>query len=71
MFEALLAKNDETNIHTKNFHVLLSEIYKTLINTNRPFMKECFIRKDVKYGLRTRYLQQIPAVKTLRLVLIL
>ena len=53
-FEALLAKNDETNIHTQNLRVLMIEIYKTLNNANPPFMQEYFIGKDVKYDLRTR-----------------
>ena len=63
-FEVLLAKNGETNIHTQNLHMLMIEIYKTLNNTNPPFMQEYFIRKDVKYDLRTRDLLQIPAAKS-------
>ena len=38
-FEALLAKNVETNIHTQNLRVLMIEIYKTLNNTNPTFMQ--------------------------------
>ena len=60
-FEALLAKNDETNIHTQYLRVLMIKIYKTLNNTNPPFMQEYLIRKGVKYDLRTRDLLQIPA----------
>ena len=41
------------------------EIYKTLNNTNPPFMQVYFIRKDVKYDLRTRDLLQIPAAKSI------
>ena len=61
-FEALLAKNGETNIHTQNLRMLMIEIYKTLNNINPPF-KEYFVRKDVRYDLRTRDLLQIPAEK--------
>ena len=64
-FEALLAKNGETNIHTKNLRMLMIEIYKMLNNTNLSFMQEYFIRKDVKYDLRTRDLLQIPATKSI------
>ena len=64
-FEVLLAKNGETNIHTQNLRMLMIEIYKTLSNTNPPFMQECFIRKDVKYDLRTRDLLQIPSAKSI------
>ena len=52
-FEALLAKNGDTNIHTQNLRMLMIEMYKTLNNTNPPFMQEYLIRKDVKYDLRT------------------
>ena len=44
--------------------MLMIEIYKTLNNTNPPFMQEYFIRKDVKYDLRTRDLLQIPVAKS-------
>ena len=64
-FEALFAKNDETNIHTQNLRVLMIEKYKTL-NANPPFMQESFIGKDVKYDLRTRNLLQIPAANSIR-----
>ena len=64
-FEALLANNGETNIHTQNLRMLMIEIYKTLNNTNPPFMQEYFIRKDVKYDLRTRDLLKIPAAKSI------
>ena len=64
-FEALLAKNDETNIHTQNLCMLMIEIYKTLNNTNPPFMQYYPIRKDVKYDLITRDLPQIPAAKSI------
>ena len=65
IFEALLAKNVETNIHTQSLRMLMIEIYKTLKNTNPSFMQECFIRKDVKYDLRTIDLLQIPAAKSI------
>ena len=65
-FEALLAKNRETNIHTQNLRMLMSEIYKTLKNTNQPFLQEYFIRKDVKYDLRTRDLLKSPAAKSIK-----
>ena len=41
------------------------KIYKTLNNTDPPFMQEYFIRKDVKYDFRTRDLKQIPAAKSI------
>ena len=65
-FEALLAKNGETNVHTQNFRMLMNEIYKTLNNTNPPFMQEYFTRKDVKYDLRTRDFLQVPAAKSIK-----
>ena len=64
-FEALLAKNGKTNIHAQNLRMFMIEIYKTLNNTNPPFMQEYFIRKDVKYDLRTRDLLQILAAKSI------
>ena len=64
-FEALLAKNNEINIHTQNLRVLMIEIYKTLNNTNPPFMLEYFIRKDVKYDLMPRDLLQILAANSI------
>ena len=67
MFEALLAKTDETYIHTQNLRVLMIKIYKTLNNTNPPFMH--FIRTDIKYYLKicSKFLLQ----RALRLSLIL
>jgi len=67
-FEALLAKNDEINIHTQNLCVLMIEIYKTLNNTNPLIMQDYFVRKYVKYDLRTRDLLQIPAAKSIESV---
>ena len=62
-FEVLLAKNNETNIHIQNLRVLMIEMNKTLNCTNPLLMKECFVRKDTKYDLRTKDLLQIPAAK--------
>ena len=45
--------------------MLVIEIYKTLNNTNPPFMQEYFLRKDVKYDLRTRDLLQNRAAKSI------
>ena len=59
----LYLKNGEINIHTQNLRVLMLEIYKALDKTNPPFMQEYFIRKEVKYDLRTKDLLQIPAAK--------
>ena len=64
-FEALLAQNGETNIHTQNLCMLMIEIYKTLNNTNPPIMQEYFIRKDVKSDLMTRDRLKIPAPKSI------
>ena len=64
ILEELLSKNGETHIHTQYLRMLMIEIYRTVGNTNPPFMQEYFIRKDVKYDLRTRDLLQIPAAKS-------
>ena len=64
-FEALLAKNGETNIHTQNLRMLIIEIYKMLNNTKPPFMQEYFIRKGVKYDLLNRDLLKVPAAKSI------
>ena len=64
-FEALLAENGEANIYIQNVRMLMIEIYKTLSNTNLPFMQEYFIIKDIKYYLRTRDLLQIPGALVL------
>ena len=45
----------------------MTEVYKTLKNTNPPFMQEYFIRKDVKCDLWTRELLQVPAAKSITL----
>ena len=42
-----------------------TEIYKALNNTDPSFMQEYFIRKNVKYYLRTRDLLQIPVAKSM------
>ena len=39
MFEALLVKNEETNVHTQNLRLLMIEIYKTINNTNPLFIQ--------------------------------
>ena len=61
MFEVLLVKNDEINIHTQNLRVLMIVIYKTLNNTNPPFMQGHFIKKTP--GLKIY--KQIPAAKSI------
>ena len=47
--------------------MLMTEMYKTLNDTNPPFMQEYFMRKDVKYDLRTRDLLPIFAAKSITL----
>ena len=64
-FKALLAKNDEAKLHTQSLRVPMIENCKALNNTNLPFMHEYFIRKYVKYDLRTRDLLLIPAAKSI------
>ena len=63
-FKFLLAKMDKANIHTQKLGSLMIEIiYKTLNSVSPPFMEEYFIRKDVKYDIRTRDTLQSPAAK--------
>ena len=44
--------------------MLLIEIYKTLNDTNPPFMQGYFTRKDVKYNFMNRDLLKIPAANS-------
>ena len=66
IFEMLLAMNGEAKIYTQNLRMLMIEIYKALINTNPSYMLEYYIRKDVRYDLRTTDLLQIPAEKSIK-----
>ena len=58
-FEVLRAKNNGTTIYVQNLRALMIEVYKTLNCISPSFMQEYFIRKDTKYDLRTKDVQEI------------
>ena len=54
-FEELLITDNSVSIHQQNLQLLVTEIYRTRINLNPPFMKEIFVEREVHYNLRVMY----------------
>ena len=48
----LLEIANENTIHTKNIHILMTEIYKFLNGLSPPIMSEIFKKRDCPYSLR-------------------
>ena len=51
-YEELLIRNNEVSIHQKQLRTLATEIYKSLTDVNRDFMKNYFSIKEIPYSLR-------------------
>ena len=63
-FNTLLKKDNSVSIHAKNLQTLLSEMFKTKVNINPPFMKEIFCERTVTYNLRNNNEFLLPRVRT-------
>ena len=48
-FEELLIKDNSVSIHQRNLQMLVTEIYRTRMNLNPPFMKEIFLEREILY----------------------
>ena len=51
-FEELLITDNSVSIHQRNLQLLVTEIYRTTMNLNPPFMKEIFLEREIHYNLR-------------------
>ena len=51
-FEELLITDNSVSIHQRNLQLLVTEIYRTRMNLNPPFMKEIFAEREIHYNLR-------------------
>ena len=51
-FEELLITDNSVSIHQRNLQLLVTEIYRTRMNLNPPFMKEIFLEREIHYNLR-------------------
>ena len=51
-FEELLITDNSVSIHQRNLQLLVTEIYRTRMNLNPPFMKEIFVEREIQYNLR-------------------
>ena len=53
-FEDLLLKDNSSNIHENNIHILLIEIYESINNLSPPIMKDFFDLNNTRYDLRSK-----------------
>ena len=51
-FEELLITDNSVSIHQRNLQLLVTKIYRTMMNLNPPFMKEIFVEREMHYNLR-------------------
>ena len=51
-FEELLITENSVSIHQRNLQLLVTEIYRTRMNLNPPFMKEIFVERETHNNLR-------------------
>ena len=51
-FEELLITDNSVSIHQRNLQLLVTEIYRTRMHLNPPFMKEIFVEREIHYNLR-------------------
>ena len=63
-YSELLEKECAATIHTKNLHLLMSEMYKTKNGHNPSFMEEIFHENAAHYNLRTNNEFAQPRVKS-------
>ena len=63
-YEELLIHNNEVSIHPKQFCTLATEIYKSLTDVNRDFMKNYFSIKEIPYSLRNGSVLKIPSTRS-------
>ena len=64
--EELLSRDKGLSIHCKHIVMLLTEIYKTFSEENPSFMKNMFIKKNVRYHLRISNLLSLPKTNTIK-----
>ena len=64
-FEELLQRNNEQKTHVKNLHKLMTEAYKSSnCQKSSVHVGDLFIRMEVTYDLRAKYLIQLPKART-------
>ena len=51
-FEEQFITDNSVSIHQRNLQLLVSEVYRTRMNLNPPFMKEIFVEREMHYNLR-------------------
>ena len=64
-FQELLSKSILVFVHQRNLQLLLTEIYKTVHNSNPTFMTQVFEEKDVPYNFRENNSLSLPKAKTI------
>ena len=63
-YHDLLLKAKSVTIHKRNLQFLMTEIFKTLHDTNLSFMKEIFVREDTRYNLKCVDRLNVPRVNS-------
>ena len=63
-FGLLLKQTKSVAIHVRNLQLLMTEMYKTKLILNPPFMKGIFMERNISYNLRRGNDAQLPKVRT-------
>ena len=63
-YDELLQMNNEITIHQKHLHALISEVFKSLNNSNPEFMWFYFTFKNITYNIRNGPLLKLPDAKS-------
>ena len=61
-YETLLNTTEMANMRVRHMQNLCTEIYKTLVNMNPPYMQELFERSSSSYSRRRPYDLKVPRV---------
>ena len=64
-YETLLNKGNHITIHETNKRSLLTEVFKCLNNENPSILSNIFIKKNIRYNLRTSNLLTLPKPNTI------
>ena len=61
-YQELLITDNSVSIHQRNLQLLVTKIYRTMMNLNPLLMKEIFVVREMHYNLRVT--NNIYACKT-------
>ena len=51
-------------IHVRNLQILMTAIFRTILDENPHFMREGFVREDTRYDLRSDFRLKVPRVNS-------